>query len=491
MSKMLKIVLLGVFAVGVFSACATVNENEIKNRTITLDKIPVRFELPAEYTIFQREGFEGAYATMISFGKNVSDGYLKYAPLQMEFTSGAYDQRLERWMEPSKYVELAFDEEKKNSAEYVQLFGNKAVRYMNDVDGSFVIVGYLRAEQLPDFDMEYFVKITSSTYGSGAEADEKLFETVVGSLEIVGEDTAVDPSLNEETVPPVEEVAATSSENQDIELIRKYYNFSYKEYESSYSLKYEPTMSFDEFKKMYSDVIIADLADIKKVGEHRYQFMVDLVYNDGKNERFDVTMEVIAGKLKTISTKQVASVMVDTEAKFDDNLKAYAKWDDGKRSLQIVKDGKEVTADSISEKTNAEFAYSHPRFIDLSFSESGKYLMYSVTGWEGSTLKVYDVGAGKIVHEVGTAGGYLVITDDEKHLYECEGSGFSGGFIYVYSLPGFALEANLYKDYSADYQVGGECKYDAATGTLKYNLIKLNGDPLKEETVWKEYKFKD
>src|SRR3990167_8363563 len=56
---------------------------------ISLKTIPITFELPNGYAIFQREGFEGGYATTISVGKEVSSGHFNYAPLGMEFLATA------------------------------------------------------------------------------------------------------------------------------------------------------------------------------------------------------------------------------------------------------------------------------------------------------------------------------------------------------------------------------------------------------------------
>ncbi|OGL76255.1 hypothetical protein A3E96_04070 [Candidatus Uhrbacteria bacterium RIFCSPHIGHO2_12_FULL_46_13] len=154
---------------------------------ISLKTIPITFELPNGYAIFQRESFEGGYATTISVGKEVSSGHFNYAPLGMEFLATAYDTQLKREYSPKEYVDVVFNEQKKDSVsnpQYIQLFGNKAVSYANAVDGSITIVGYLRTDQLPELSHEYLVRISSFTYGSDVGIDKEPFDTVVNSLRV-------------------------------------------------------------------------------------------------------------------------------------------------------------------------------------------------------------------------------------------------------------------------------------------------------------------
>lgn len=155
--------------------------------TISLKTIPLTFELPLGYAIFQRESFEGGYTTTISFGKEVSSGHFEYAPLGMEFVATVSDLQLQREYSPREYIDVLFSEQEKDVVarpRYVTLFGNKAVSYNNASDESFTIVGYLRTDQVPGLAHDYLVRITSFTYGSGVGINQKLFDTVVNSLRV-------------------------------------------------------------------------------------------------------------------------------------------------------------------------------------------------------------------------------------------------------------------------------------------------------------------
>lgn len=167
------------------------NQNDGKsmngNTKILLEKFPIAFELPQQYIVFQKEGFEGGYGTTVSIGKEIRPGHLKYVPLQIDFLLSGYDIEHQRNYKPSEYIPVVYKNEKERygAPEYTQLFDNKAVRYTEDADGSTSIVGYIRANQLPKMPDEYLVHITSSTYGKGVEFDKHLFDTVVNTLRVV------------------------------------------------------------------------------------------------------------------------------------------------------------------------------------------------------------------------------------------------------------------------------------------------------------------
>lgn len=124
----------------------------------------------------------------ISVGKEIGRGYLKRAPLTIEFIPNPFDDNQKPY-QPSKYIDILFEQQKKDEAsnpQYTQLFGNKAVQYLLVADGSPVIVGYLRENQVPQDlgDHEYLVKISGQSYGTGLEFNKDLFDTVVNSLKV-------------------------------------------------------------------------------------------------------------------------------------------------------------------------------------------------------------------------------------------------------------------------------------------------------------------
>ena len=153
---------------------------------VILATLPITFELPRGYAAFQGEGFEGAYGTSVSIGREVREGYFRDAPLGISISPGAYDETSERNYKPSEYIDVVFANRKDfESPQYIKIFGNKAVRHTID-SGGMAIVGYIRADQLSEnqYADEYLVTIDASNYGTGMGDDQVLFDTVVSTLRI-------------------------------------------------------------------------------------------------------------------------------------------------------------------------------------------------------------------------------------------------------------------------------------------------------------------
>ncbi len=164
------------------------NNQSTKTFLVSLEHVPLNFELPEGYGIYHTESFEGGYVARISVGKEIRHGYLKQAPLTIEFLPNPFGDDQKPY-QPSEYVDVLFAQQKGDEAshpQYTQLFGNKAVQYLLVADGSPVIVGYLRANQvLQDLGgHEYLVKISGQSYGTGLEFNKDLFDTVVNSLKV-------------------------------------------------------------------------------------------------------------------------------------------------------------------------------------------------------------------------------------------------------------------------------------------------------------------
>lgn len=157
-----------------------------KLNTIYLEYTGITFELPEGYAAYQREGFEGGYRTTVSIGKEISPGYFKYAALEIEVSPYIHDWRTDKDYAPEEYVDVVYEyENKRLGAKYIKLFGNKAVQYAMDSDGSMPIVGYIKANQSKlELKQGLGVEISFSTYGSGVGSNQELIDTVVNSLRI-------------------------------------------------------------------------------------------------------------------------------------------------------------------------------------------------------------------------------------------------------------------------------------------------------------------
>lgn len=162
----------------------TSNSTPTGNNVIRLENTGINFELPKGFTAYQREGFEGGYATIVSIGKETSPGHIRYAAFELKINSYVYDQATEKTYTPHEYIDVVYkNQTPQGPTKYVELFGNKAVEYESAADGTTSIVGFIKPNQ-SKMTEEFLVEISSHTYGSGAESDQKLFDTIVNSLKI-------------------------------------------------------------------------------------------------------------------------------------------------------------------------------------------------------------------------------------------------------------------------------------------------------------------
>ncbi len=159
---------------------------------ITPKNIPISFEIPEGYAAFQEEGFEGGYYSEIRIGKLVSKDSYSEAPLQITFRSYIHNEKTNRSQTLSEYLESVA--KTGFNSKNIELFGNKAVEYIVDVDTSTAISGYLTREQITGTPAEnsnesdfkgLFVQITTSTYGSGIADDKNLFDKVMSTIKVV------------------------------------------------------------------------------------------------------------------------------------------------------------------------------------------------------------------------------------------------------------------------------------------------------------------
>jgi hypothetical protein len=154
------------------------------SRAVTLERPPVSFTLPAGYSAYQSEGFEGGYASYIAIGKEFGAGYLRQAPVSIRVASEIQNDKGKSYT-PEEYEAMIFSQatERGGKPEHTTLFGNPAVRYSSEADGAPTVVGSITAKQhrLPSYG-DLLVIVSGDTYGSGMTPDALLFEQVLSSL---------------------------------------------------------------------------------------------------------------------------------------------------------------------------------------------------------------------------------------------------------------------------------------------------------------------
>ncbi len=166
------------------------NTSETKNvHTVSVGNSPIEFDLPSGYGVYTSGGYEGGYQFTINVGKVSGDNNLSEVAPKIDIRDFVPQSGGGKWYKPSEYVDIVFTtgpDSGNLEPKLITLLGNKAVQTITDADGNPIIVGYLRGDQLPvSFKgKEYSVTVSGTTYGTGKEFNQELFDMVVNSLRI-------------------------------------------------------------------------------------------------------------------------------------------------------------------------------------------------------------------------------------------------------------------------------------------------------------------
>ena len=239
-----------------------------------------------------------------------------------------------------------------------------------------------------------------------------------------------------------------STQNLDPEderqIIEKYYELiKNKNFEEAYALKYKPQMTLKEFENIYSDV-----RDIKLrylfFDLDRHRFNIYYTNSDYDSVQYNVEMQVINGKLKTLIIKEDFVV--------NGNVVAYVNKEDDK--LQVVVEKRGVKSVIDKGKAESENPVDIVGFGNLRLIRGGDMLLYSKSMWEYGGDVLYDIDNGKELKVFDYAD--FKTDSKEKFGFVCTSAGFGtgpGGSIY--KLDGFREIYNLDRDFDLS---GGNCE---------------------------------
>lgn len=245
-------------------------------------------------------------------------------------------------------------------------------------------------------------------------------------------------------------------------IIAYYDAISFHNFDAAYAMKLDADVTLEEFKALYADFPMAGVWDFVKVSDNVYSFNVVTVDFEDAAERYAVTMEVVGDKLKTLSSEKVSESVL-SELVYDDSLKAQIKWSFGKYLVIVTRDGVSETAYEV-DTTGAPAT----NILDLSFSESGRYLTFTLRGWEFALTNVYDT-VGKKLNDTMLLGGTLYgFTSDEQHFYFCNESGMISGMAVVLNLPDMSVRRMLSED---NTNVGVCGPYNGEQNYFRFGII--------------------
>lgn len=272
-------------------------------------------------------------------------------------------------------------------------------------------------------------------------------------------------------------------EDLRITAIRKYYWFlSNGEFDKAYAMKLESSReSFEIFLDNYQNIYSAKSYDFKNISGDTFKFYVDYQDINKPLDKYEVTMEIIDGKLKTVFSEK----LVGDIARSGEYL-AFSSEREGKSYVILKKGDQETIVDQGDVQYTEDFSNlgDVKSFSNINFSKDGSYLFYSMYGYEWSRGYVFDIANSKIVLDLEAAhfGENFNLTPDEDYLYYCLGNGMTEGVPgQVYSLPGFE------KVFDVPVNVGDymnyECRYDNVQKSIIFtmsNSYEENGESVKE-----------
>ena len=267
--------------------------------------------------------------------------------------------------------------------------------------------------------------------------------------------------LEKEVVDDEKEVVLSQGQI-DTNLIKEYYaKIAEGKLREAYEMKTNQKESFNTFYDWYKNTKEAVAYGFEEVGDHKYEFSVDLVEANGKNERYRTVMDVVDGKLKTDSAYKIASNK--SEAALD-GLKAYVSKSSAEHTLYLDKNGKTVEVYSIDRKANLG---EYTEFLDVYFLRNGDYLVGEMIGWESRKTVIFDVKAESLVHEVFFSSVYGFSRDGE-YFYQCGESGMASGEVSIFNVgPKFTLKRDLVEQDALIYGCGD---YDSQDNVYYYKL---------------------
>jgi len=268
-------------------------------------------------------------------------------------------------------------------------------------------------------------------------------------------------------------------------MIAKYYRLiSEKKFEDAYNMKTNPTMTLDEFIKMYSDVKGIEVQFPYQNSKDQYDVYV---YYQGdatsKPLEYKVAMKVSDAGIETISSDETMVRSGD--------MQAYVSRK-GKMISVILED--DTGATTIVDKMEVDERFNSNRFSHLRFSHDATKLFYTIHGWEFVGNALYDVKDKKQLVKFGWAD--IKTTPNEKFLYTCTGAGMGtgpGGVIYdmrgdkfeqVYELSQDFPQANEFNNKTKGENVpcegkcimNVECRYLKGENAILFTLSDGSGD---------------
>ena len=256
---------------------------------------------------------------------------------------------------------------------------------------------------------------------------------------------------------------------KETSLLSQYYSLlTAKKLIEAYEL-YDPTSktSYETFKSWYKNVESAVSRDYYEIKPHVYEFLVDYKDLGQKPLTYKVRMQVTDNnKLLTLKSEQKIDLTSFGKAK------DWVEEDNNFNFVMLENDGNIEIVD-MGEAPLKKNDYMGSSFELPTFSQSGRYLMYGIQGWEWYGMGIYDrIGKNK---QIFSAAYQKVFSIDEKYLAICGINDLAGdainGIIKLPEMTSIFELKKINKDFG-NYR-GLLCSFDKDKNEFIFKLSDL------------------
>lgn len=268
--------------------------------------------------------------------------------------------------------------------------------------------------------------------------------------------------------PPVVQVPEfkkLEGEDENMSLIRQYYYLLAKNAPNDAYKFIGSELTSEEFtaKNLYK-IYRAEPRDFKKIDNNKYEFWLE--YQE-HNKRPETQRHVVRIENNKI-INEIQEILTSPVVSSGDKI-AYAS-SRGEESLVILKEnGQEkvvASAPNDFEKTLKTLI-----FRNVSFSTSGRYILYAASGWEWGYNDVYDTVEKKQVLREGS--GYSGLNPEENLYFYCSSNDFSGDYgALLYDVPSFKVKLNILEQFPEVGKFGTsiKCEYNKESGSIDFTF---------------------
>ncbi|MCL4384117.1 hypothetical protein M1116_01560 [Patescibacteria group bacterium] len=228
----------------------------------------------------------------------------------------------------------------------------------------------------------------------------------------------------------------------DEQLINLYYEYLSKRYFDKAAALFEPTMQITSqvLAKRYADIGTAIPSKFSEQENRTYQFWVDYKSDKGAKSKYRITMKVSPNNLLTTLKTETGKYDL---ASFG-SLQTWIEYSNSYNSLYLNKNGKTQKLDNTLE-FSGESMWQGADLSEPRFTSDGRFIFYSLYGWEYEELRIYDIETGAIRRFPSAVGG-ITWTPDNRYAVICDRDDFGGqDHDSIYSLPDFKEVFNLTK----------------------------------------------